>query len=326
MGELGRERGVSWSARPEGTTVDTVLEELWRWLPSVATVVAAIVTIKGALCFLLARPKALQDHTTVLRQLLVVALSGVFLIGLILSLPIGAAARGQLLSLLGLLVTAAIALSATTLVGNAMAGFMLRTIRNFDPGDFISVGEHRGRVSEKRILHVEIQNEARNLITLPNLYLVTHPITVVHSSGTFVSATVSLGYDVSRVRVEESLLTLAEAELMNAFVLVTKLGDFSITYRISGLLEAVKYLVTAESRLRECMLDALHQDAIEIVSPTFMNQRAVGDDAQFIPSQMHRHRAVPTPLEDEPEKRIFDKAEEASELAALELKLAACTQ
>ncbi|MBW1832418.1 MAG: mechanosensitive ion channel, partial [Deltaproteobacteria bacterium] len=135
------------------------------------------------------------------QQLLIAALGGVLLVMVILQLPIGEAERGQLLSLLGLLVTAAIALSSTTLIGNAMAGLMLRSIRNFRPGDFIVVDGHRGRVSELGLLRTEIQTERRNLTTLPNLYLITNPVTVVRPSGTFISATVSLGYDVPREKI-----------------------------------------------------------------------------------------------------------------------------
>ena len=61
------------------------------------------------------------------------------------------------------------------------AGFMLRSIRNFHPGDFIVVDGHRGRVSELGLLRTEIQTERRTLTTFPNLYLVSNPVTVVRT-------------------------------------------------------------------------------------------------------------------------------------------------
>ncbi len=65
----------------------------------------------------------------------------------------------------------------------------------------------------------EDRSEDRDLTTLPNLYLVTTPVTVVRSSGTIVSATVSLGYDVPRSRIEALLKQAAErAELVEPFV------------------------------------------------------------------------------------------------------------
>ena len=79
-------------------------------------------------------------------------------------------------------------------------------------GDFIQCGEHIGRVSERGLLHTEIQPEGRDLITLPNLYLVSHPVSTVQPAGTLVECTVSLGYDVPREEIEEALLRLARPE------------------------------------------------------------------------------------------------------------------
>ena len=155
----------------------------------------------------------------------------------ILTLPVSETTIGQLLGLIGILLSAVIALSAMTFVGNIMAGLMLRAIKNFRPGDFVRVGDHFGRISERGLFHIEIQTEDRDLTTLPNQYLVTNPVKVIRSSGTLVTADVSLGYDVSRVVVERVLLEAAtDAELKEPFVYVIGLGDFSVAYRIAGLL------------------------------------------------------------------------------------------
>jgi len=291
------------------------------WLPVLITVLVAIVVVSLAYRILFKR----RDPTggsRVSQQLFIAALAGIFLVVVILELPIGDAPRGQLLSLLGLLVTAAIALSSTTLLGNAMAGLMLRSVRNFKPGDFIAVDTHRGRVSELGLLRTEIQTDKRNLTTFPNLYLVNNPVTVVRPSGTFIAATVSLGYDVSRHSVEECLVKAAEdAGLTDPFVFVLELGDFSITYQTAGFLEEVKYLISAESKLRECMLDALHKAGIEIVSPTFMNQRQLSKDRLFIPKDARAPIENLATEEVRPEELMFDKAEVAESEAKATEKL-----
>ena len=65
--------------------------------------------------------------------------------------------------------------------------------------------------------------------------------------------------------VEELLIDAAKkAELGDPFVHVTDLGDFSITYRVAGLLAEVKRLISARSKLRTCVLDALHEAGIEV--------------------------------------------------------------
>jgi small-conductance mechanosensitive channel len=237
----------------------------------------------------------------------------------ILALPLGPQNRGAILSFLGIVLSAAIALSSTTFLGNILAGLMLRAVRNFRTGDFVRCGDHFGRVSQRGLFHTEIQTEYRELVTLPNLYLVTHPTTTVRSSGTVVAASVSLGYDVPHGEVESlSLKAVEAAELRDGFVLVEELGDFSVRYRVSGILEEVKHLVTAQSRLRTALLDALHEGGIEIVSPGFMNQRPLPDGKRFIPSRTKPRAGT---LAGEPERLIFDKADEAASVESLHQEL-----
>lgn len=291
------------------------------WLPLLLLLAVVIGVLAVARYLLLTRHAETHGENRLSRQLIMLALTGVAIVVLILGMPVGDSAKGQLLSLLGLVVTAAIALSSTTFLGNAMAGLMLRAVRNFRSGDFISVEDNFGRVSERGLLHTEIQTEDRDLITLPNLYLVTNPVRVLRYSGTVVSATVSLGYDVPRGRISKCLkLAAEEAGLEDPFVQILELGDFSIVYRVAGILREVKTLISARSRLRECMLDALHDDGIEIVSPTFMNQRQIPAEQNFIPRKESKVEPV-AEEEPVPEEQIFDKAEVAEARAAVEFEL-----
>jgi small-conductance mechanosensitive channel len=291
------------------------VEELLDLLPSAGTIVAVIVGLL-LVRHLLERNKARIPGYRFRSQMIMIGLTAVGTLLVIMILPIGDAKRGQLLGLLGIVMSAAIALSSTTFLGNAMAGIMLRAVRNFRTGDFIRVGEHFGRVSERGLFHTEIQTEDRDLTTLPNLFLVTNPVITVRSSGTIISATVSLGYDVSRVEIEKCLLEAARGiGLEDPFVRVMDLGDFSVTYRVAGLLTDVKKLLSVRSRLRASILDTLHDAKIEIVSPLFMNQRPLKDDQVFIPES-------PTTIPEqapssEPEAVAFDKAEDAESLEAL---------
>jgi len=253
------------------------------------------------------------------RQLTLSAISLAGLLMMILVLPLGDSMRGQLLSLIGLLLSAAIALASTTLIGNALAGLMLRAVRGFRMGDFIKVGEHFGRVSERGLFHVEIQTEDRDLTTLPNILLATNPVSVIRTSGTVMSATVSLGYDIPHARIEALLLQAAEqADLQEPFVQVIELGDFSVIYRVAGVLTEIKGLLSARSRLRTQMLDALHEGGVEIVSPTFMNTRAITPERRFIPRRVN---GVEEENSGRFEAMIFDKAEEAESVERLKLRL-----
>ena len=214
-----------------------------------------------------------------------------------------------------------------------MAGLMLRSLDNFRAGDFIRVGDHFGRVSERGLLHTEIQTEDRDLVTLPNLFLITQPVRVVHASGTLVSCELSLGYDVPRGLVREHLEAAAlEADLTDPFVLVVRLGDFSVVYRVCGFLAEVRTLVSARSRLAGAALDALHGAGIEIVSPNFMNQRVLTPGTQVLPPVVDAPSSSPAAGDyahatsgdgdnaealAEAERIMFDKAESAARIAEL---------
>ncbi len=227
----------------------------------------------------------------------------------ILSLPIEKELKGQILSFLGILISAAIALSSTTLLGNLIAGIMNNSMNRFKLGDLIKVGDLMGRVTRKNILHTEIQLEDSNFITIPNLHIASNPVKLTRKNNTVISTSVSLGYDVSQNKIFESLKNAAiETGLNDPYVYITSLGDFSVSYKIHGFLEdSTKYFSTS-SLLNSNVINSLHDNNIEIVSPTFMNQRQV-NDIEFIPQ-----KEIVT-KEEEPEKSpedlIFDKATEA---------------
>jgi len=294
------------------------IREILPFVPSAVTI-GVIVAVLFVARFVLEKQRSLGRGRQIQHQSIMILLTLAGLLTIVLVLPIGDATRSQLLGLGGILLSAAIALSSTTFIGNAMAGVMLRAVRNFRTGDFIRVGDFFGRVSERGLFHTEIQTEDRDLTTLPNLFLVSHPVTVMRSSGTILSATVSLGYDVPRSRIESSLLQAGEeAGLKEPFVQVVELGDFSVCYRLAGLLTEVKQLLSARSRLRAAMLDHLHRDGVEIVSPSYMNTRVYPEDRTFIPRETRKARSAPPSSESSPEALAFDKAEQAESREMME--------
>lgn len=297
--------------------IEQYFENAVTFIPAVVAI-AGVILVLALARFILDKRYAGRPNSRFQMQLILLVLSFIGLLVIIMSLPLSDTRTGQILSLIGILLSAAIALSSTTFVGNIMAGLMLRAVRSFRPGDFVRIGDHFGRVSEQGLFHTEIQTVDRDLTSMPNLYLVTNPVKVIRSSGTLVTAEVSLGYDISRRKIEKALRqAAADTGLTEPFVHVMELGDFSITYRVAGLLTEVKQLLSCRSMLREKMLDRLHEAGIEIVSPTFMNTRAFDTSQNFIP------RAEPRESEESdtrttPEAVVFDKAEEAESLEKLQ--------
>jgi small conductance mechanosensitive channel len=243
------------------------------------------------------------------------------LIAVILLLPITDQTQGQVLSLLGVLLTAIIALSSTTIVANAMAGLMLQSSKTIRPGDFIRVDGQFGRVTRRSLLQTQIQTEWRDLTTLPNILLINSPVTVLHREGTIIFAEISLGYDTPYTRIEELLKQAAtDAGLEEPFVLAQELLDHAVAYRVAGFLTETKNLLTARSNLRKKTLAILHGNGIEIVSPSFMTQRQISAETRVIPERpvLHDPPQAPDAI---PEERIFDKAEEAANLEELREQL-----
>lgn len=296
-----------------------ILAIIGEYIPLLIAIAIVAVTIGLAHWLLIARHKKIGAEHKLPRQLFMLFLTLLGIVIILMTIPMTETTRGQVMSLLGIVITAMIAISSTTFVANAMAGLMLRVIKTFRPGDFVRIGDYFGRVTERGLFHTEIQTEDRDLMSLPNLYMATTPITVVMSSGTIISANVSLGYDIPRSQVEEYLCEAARSiDLEEPFVQVLELGDFSVLYRVAGFLPEVKQLLTVRSNLRKSIMEVLHNNNIEIVSPNFMNQRQLDKDRVFIPEVQHRVARIQKTADDEaPESIIFDKGTKVAEIERL---------
>lgn len=224
----------------------------------------------------------------------------------ILAIPIDKTLKGQILSFLAIVVSAGIALSSTTVLGNLIAGIMNNSMKRFKNGDLIKIGDLQGRVTKTSIFHIEIQLEDSNFITIPNLYIATNPVKLTRKTDTVISTSVSLGYDIPRTKIEKLLKEAALLTgLTDPYVYITNLGDYSVLYKIHGFLEDSSKYFSTSSVLNSKVMDVLHKERIEIVSPTFMNQRNVSEKV-FIPKEIIKNDVAKD--EKSPEDLIFDEA------------------
>ncbi len=219
-------------------------------IPLIVTAFFSAVLLACARWILIARHPELGNERMFPRHLILIGLTIACVVGTALALPVSESSRNQLIGLIGLVVSGIFAFSSSTIFSNLMAGIMLRVTRPFRTGDFVSVGDYFGRVAERGLLDTELQTENRELIACPNTFLITNPVSVVRSSGTVVSTTLSLGYDVHHSTAEKLLLKAAhECGLDDPFVQITELGNYSITNKICGILTDVKSLLTTRSNL-----------------------------------------------------------------------------
>ncbi len=230
----------------------------------------------------------------------------------ILSFPIDKSLKGQILSFLAIIISAGVALSSTTILGNLIAGIMNNSMNRFRNGDLIKIGDLQGRVTKKSVFHTEIQLEDSNFVTIPNLYIANNYVKITRKSNTVISSSVSLSYDVSRTLIEEALKEAALATgLTDPYVYIVSLGDFSVVYKIHGFLVDSSKFFSTKSLLNAKVMDILHEKNIEIVSPSFMNQRRV-DEKEFIPKNIVIEQIYKEDYS--PEELVFDEAIKSGEI------------
>ncbi len=293
--------------------VETLQTGLSALAPTIAAVLGVVLFLSVANRFF-ERRRVRTGNPRVMSQFAVALLAFLGLLLIILALPVSETTRGQLYSLLGIVISASIALSSSTIVGNAMGGLLIRFVAGSRVrlGDYIRVEEHAGRVTEMGIFNTQIQTETRDLTWLPNLWLVNRPATLRQSSGTIVNTTVNLGYEADRSTVRAAMLEAAgQIGLRKPFVRIEELGDFSVTYKVGGLLTDLKRLWGTHSGLRAGVLDALHAAGVEVLSPTFMIARQHPPEKVFIPTPSATRAVDETTSEDE---IMFDQAAAAAEL------------
>lgn len=278
--------------------------------PTVVLLISIILLVLNSWIFKKLKPTASNGHITKGVIAFFLVLFGILVF--ILVLPIDKTHKGQILSFLAIIISAGIALSSTTVLGNLIAGIMNNSMNRFRNGDLIKIEDFHGRVTKQSIFHTEIQLEDSNFITIPNLYIASNPVKLTRKTKTVISTSVSLGYDVSRVKIEEALLDAAiSTGLTDPYVYIMGLGDFSVVYKIHGFLEDSSKYFSTSSILNANVMDKLHESQIEIVSPSFMNQRSI-DEIEFIPKQV----VQTTDSNDvkSPEDLIFDEAFKSEKL------------
>ncbi|MBE9525978.1 MAG: mechanosensitive ion channel [Proteobacteria bacterium] len=291
---------------------NTVFLYIIPFLPIVSTSIIVVLMLWGANQLLIVKHPELGNERMFPRQLIMLGLTFAGILAIALALPVSENSRNQIIVIIGLIISGVFAFSSNTIFANLMAGLMLRVTKPFRAGDFIKINENFGRVVERGLFDTEIQTENRELLAIPNTFMIKNPVYVTHSSGTIVSTTLSLGYDIHHSMIDSMLLDAAiKCGLKEPFVQILELGDYSITYKVSGMLEDVKSLLTARSNLCRYVLDTLHENRVEIVSPTFMNQRPILEDKKIIPAKAKQKSSESISIVEE---IVFDKAEKAEKI------------
>jgi len=276
-----------------------------------ATVAAVVLFNWIAHKIIIVRHRNLGGEKMFPRQLGMLGLTIASIILVVLVLPVDQSTRNQIIGLIGLVISGVFAFSSGNVFANLMAGLLLRVTRPFTIGDYIQIKDHFGRVTERGLFDTEIQNEMRELIAVPNTLLISNPISTIKSPGAIISVSLSIGYDVHHDEVEALLVKAASASgLENPFVNILELGNYAVVYRVCGVLLEGNELITARTKMFRQVLDTLHGNGVEIMSPSIMDQRRIDQEMKVIPKPSARSAKV---IAAASEKIVFDKAELAAQ-------------
>ena len=293
---------------------EAIQAALVEFMPFFFTVISVLLVLWIAHMLLIARQTDLGSEKLFPRLLTMMGLTLIGMVVIVLAIPVESDTRNQIIGLIGLVISAVFVFSSGNIFANLMAGILLRVTSPFRVGDFIQVNEHFGRVAERGLFDTEVQSESRELIAIPNTLLVTHPVATVRNSGAIVSTSLSLAYDLNHNQIRPLLLEAATTSgLKEPFVHIQALGDFSITYRISGVLTEAKELIAARSNLRIAVLDILHREHIEIV-PSGQRQLDAAEKA-LLRSARQREKQKAWVDNTVAEEIVFDKAEQAEQFS-----------
>lgn len=189
----------------------------------------------------------------------------------------------SMLTLFTVFIGLIVSFAATGTIGNALAGLILISWRPFKKGDRVLLADGvYGDVVSLDVMFTQIRTINREIVSVPNLVVLGRPIKN-HSAleNCLVISKVTIGYDVSREKVEELLLkaagrTLGILKSPPPFALVTSLDNYYVSYEVKGYTDRPGLLVETLSELNCNVLDVFGKAGVQIMSPAQHSVKLAG--------------------------------------------------
>jgi len=205
----------------------------------------------------------------------------IWLFALVMAYPYLPGAESEAFKGLSVLVGLMISLGASSTVGQAASGLILMYSRAFRVGEYVSIGDTEGTVTEVGMLVTRIRTGLGEEIMLPNSLVMSttsknYSRAFPGSKGYVIDTAVSIGYDspwrlVHAMLLEASNRTQDIVDEPAPYVVQTALSDHYVAYRL------VAYASSEGSRRRAQTLDHLHaniqdvfnENGVQIMSPHY---------------------------------------------------------
>ncbi len=174
-------------------------------------------------------------------------------------------------------------LGSTSAVANLVSGIVLTFTRAFVVGDYVLISGTEGRIIERTAFVTRIRTAKNVDVSIPNGMVMSDKVinfsTQAKNSGITLHTGITIGYDVSWVKVQELMMHAAAAtEHIESepapYVLQTALDDDYVAYELNATTKRADLRPTIYSELHANLLNAFHGAGVEITSPQY---RAIRD-------------------------------------------------
>jgi small-conductance mechanosensitive channel len=175
----------------------------------------------------------------------------------------------------------AVSFASGGLINHWVSGLMVLYARSYRVGDFVSVGETEGLVTEMGALATKLRTMRREEITIPNGVMASSQLVnytrLAADQGMLLSTTLAVGYGVDWQTVRGLLLDAAAATPGVAAdpapqVLPWALEEFFVRYQLHVRLAPGADRITARAALNERILDTFNAAGVQIMTPHFESQ------------------------------------------------------
>jgi small-conductance mechanosensitive channel len=172
-------------------------------------------------------------------------------------------------------------LFTSSVLGNVLAYLILDGTTEFKKGDRVQIGDSYGDIVELGFFFTHIKTIKDEMISIPNLAIMGKEVRNFSAlKRVLIHIPVTLGYDTDkdeakRLLIESAEMTkdiLLEGE-KKPFVLLTDLGNYTITYEINAYTDKPNELINIKSELIDNILNNFKKFNVEILSPTHIAVR-----------------------------------------------------
>jgi small-conductance mechanosensitive channel len=194
-------------------------------------------------------------------------------------------------------------LGASSVVGNALAGYSLIYRRTFKVGDRVRINDVVGDVTEMRLQVTHLRTIKNEDVIVPNSTILTSQV-VNYSSyaatdGLILHTTVGIGSEVPWRQVEAMLLLAAGRTpglrtTPPPLVLQTSLADFAINYELNVYCSDAHAMAPLYTALHRNIQDVFNEYGVQIMTPAYVSDPA---SPKVVPKEQWYQSPAPTPEE-----------------------------